>query len=164
MIKVNTPAGRDRNGHKIKMIVVHAMSEYIMHDGKELYAPHFLNKIGLSCHYMVLPHGGIMECSDPENRIAWHAKGFNENSVGIELLVPGLHDYESFLDAIKKPKWSGMHQRQSLVKLTYNLFSKFGNDLQVVRHSDIDPENKKDPGEGFQWDWFMKIIGNWIKK
>jgi N-acetyl-anhydromuramyl-L-alanine amidase AmpD len=75
---------KSRGNAPINLIVVHAMGEYIK-DGNNVYsAARFLKKIGLSAHYLVTPSGVILRCVR-EAQIAWHAKGFNTNSIGIEV-------------------------------------------------------------------------------
>ena len=65
-------------------IVVHAMGEFI--NNKPAWA--FLESIGLSAHIFVTPSGVIVR-SRKDRQGAWHAKGFNTDSLGIEFLVPG---------------------------------------------------------------------------
>ncbi|MEQ8882312.1 MAG: peptidoglycan recognition family protein [Cyclobacteriaceae bacterium] len=74
------------------------MGEY---NDQDYHAKERLDKLGLSAHYMVCPSGVVIRTRQIDER-AWHAKGFNTNSIGVEFLVSGLHTYETFLEAIKK--------------------------------------------------------------
>jgi AmpD protein len=106
---------------------------------------------------MVDGKGDTFLCRD-DDQIAWHAKGYNIDSLGIEFLVEGHHDYASFLEAIKGD---------------YVTFDQFdaGRDAvrswieaydiprdRVVRHSDISPGRKVDPGTGFKWQKFLDCV------
>ena len=138
-----------------KRIVVHCMAEYIDTDGRDYSAVEFLDKIGLSVHALITPSGVIIRCRD-DDQGAWHAKGYNTDSLGVEILVPGLHTYESFLQEIKMPYYT-TEQFSSLVFIVRNWM--LAHDIKpqsIDRHSDISPGRKHDPGAGFPW---MECIG-----
>jgi len=148
------PKGNRHN--KPKMIVVHCMGEYIL-DPEPEHAVQFLDKLGLSAHILVDPAGDIFRCrSDREG--AYHARNYNTNSLGIEFLVEGEHNYGSFLEMIKTPyittaQWeAGVEVVSDWVKL-YDI-----EEDQIVRHSDISPGRKVDPGEGFHWQDFLDRV------
>ena len=82
---------------------------------------------------------------------AWHAgksswkkiKTLNKNSIGIEIQNQG-HEYiyENF----------SSKQINSLKKLLKKLINTYSINLDnILGHSDIAPERKKDPGEKFPW-------------
>lgn len=125
-------------------IVVHAMAERI--NGMD--ASHFLESIGLSAHALVAPQGNIIRCRE-DTQGAYHAKGFNRNSLGIEFLVPGEHSYESFLAAIDRP-WVNDVQLLAGARVIAEWIARHGI-TQIDGHCDIDPTRKKDPGQ-FPWD------------
>lgn len=139
-----------------KLIVVHAMAEFIC-DPEPIYAPEFLDKYGLSAHSLITPIGDNMRCRN-DIEFAYHAKGFNIDSLGMEFLVPGEHDYASFIDAIKTDGWvsetqyqAGLYQVREWLDL---------HDIEEVsRHSDKSPGRKLDPGSGFPWKDFMHDLG-----
>lgn len=139
--------------------VIHAMGEYIFHDGKWLKAVDFLEVIGLSAHVLVEPSGQIIRCRN-NNQGAWHAKaqGHNYKSLGIEFLVEGKHSYDSFCEAIKGP-YLTPEQYEAGVKFVRKEWVKEIGILDYVRHSMIDPLNKQDPGDGFPFNDFLKDIG-----
>ena len=115
----------------------------------------------VSCHYFIKNNGEIINML-PDLYIAWHAgksswknyKSLNQNSIGIEITNPGHeHGYKKF-----KQK-----QISSLLKLTKSLIKRY-NILpkNILGHSDIALQRKKDPGEKFPWEYLSKKnIGVW---
>ena len=115
----------------------------------------------VSCHYLIKNNGEIVKML-PDLYIAWHAgksswknyKSLNHNSIGIEITNPG-HEfgYKNFSEK----------QISSLLKLSKSLLKKYKISLKnVLGHSDIAPERKKDPGEKFPWEYLSKNkIGLW---
>ena len=104
----------------------------------------------VSAHYIIKKNGEIINLV-PDLYIAWHAgksswqkyKSINKNSIGIEIQNPG-HDnrYENFTSK----------QLGSLKILLKILIRKYKINLtNILGHSDIAPERKKDPGEKFPW-------------
>jgi len=120
----------------------------------------------VSCHYLIKKNGEIITIV-PESYIAWHAgksswgsyKSLNKDSIGIEITNPG-HDY-NYKKFTKK-------QIISLLKLSKILIKKYKiNSKNILGHSDIAPERKKDPGEKFPWEYLSQNkVGLWhtIKK
>ena len=92
----------------------------------------------------------------PDSYTAWHAgkskwKKFvslNKHSIGIEINNPGHdHGYKSF----------SQKQVKSLLFLVKDLKKKFNIDKKnILGHSDIAPDRKKDPGEKFPWSVLAK--------
>ena len=118
-------------------------------------------KSKVSSHYLIKNNGDIIILV-PELYIAWHAgksswKNFNslnKNSIGIEITNPGhSFNYKKYSKA----------QIISLIKLSNLLIKKYKiNSKNVLGHSDIAPERKKDPGEKFPWKLLSKKkIGYW---
>jgi N-acetylmuramoyl-L-alanine amidase len=120
----------------------------------------------VSCHYLIKKNGEIITMV-PDLYIAWHAgksfwrkyKSLNQNSIGIEITNPG-HEF-NYKKFSKK-------QISSLLKLSKFLIKKYKiNPKNILGHSDVAPDRKKDPGEKFPWKYFsQKKIGLWhtIKK
>ncbi len=138
-----------------KLIVVHAMGEYIK-DPDPIFAPDFLEKCGYSAHALIVPNGDVMICRNEQSG-AYHARGFNTDSLGVEFLVSGVHDYGSFLDAIKTD-WVTHEQWAAGIELVRSWKAKYKIE-DVKRHSDISPGRKVDPGSGFEWNEFKQKIG-----
>jgi len=146
-------AGSKTNDPKI--IIVHAMAEYLETKNGLRHASDFLEDIGLSAHALVKPDGGIIICRD-EDQGAYHARGFNKDSLGIEFLVHGAHTYESFLKAIKTD-YVTPEQYASGAELVNSWLDMFDIN-KIVGHNDISPERKVDPGDGFNWELFLDKI------
>ncbi len=109
---------------------------------------HFKSKV--SSNFFIQNNGKII-CLVPELFEAWHAgksswgkyKSLNRYSIGIEINNPGHeHGYKKF----------SQKQILSLIKLLRYLIKKYNIKKQnILGHSDIAPNRKKDPGEKFPW-------------
>jgi N-acetylmuramoyl-L-alanine amidase len=147
-----------RKSNQIKFIVLHYTGMK-----KESEAIKRLTDIKskVSCHYLIKNNGEIVVMV-PDLYEAWHAgvsswknfKSLNKYSIGIEISNPG-HDY-NYKKFSKK-------QVQSLKKLSQLLIKKYKiNQKNILGHSDIAPNRKKDPGEKFPWKNLAKFgIGKW---
>lgn len=144
-------------------IIIHAMGEFIYIDIRsaqsldmppgEYHAYEFLELRRLSAHILGTPSGVKIRCRE-DNQGAWHAKGYNANSLSYEYLVPGLHDYTSFLSAIKTPYVTDAAY-QAGVEQILEWKARYGID-RIDRHSDVDPTRKYDPGDGFPWEKLLE--------
>lgn len=142
-------------------IIIHAMSEKIRLNEKYkdtvpgIYpAAQWLEELGLSAHYLINIDGSITKLRNSD-QVAWHAKGHNQDTIGIEVLVPGIHTYETFKETIAE-QWVNIDQYNTLVEWTVTIMNYWGIPVQrVLRHSDIDPKRKIDPGKGFPWEEFI---------
>ena len=115
----------------------------------------------VSAHYLIKQNGEIITFV-PDLYTAWHAgksvwknySSLNKDSIGIEIVNPG-HD-------INYKKFSKI-QLAALVRLSKFLIKKYRiNSKNILGHSDIAPERKKDPGEKFPWKLLAKKkIGYW---
>ena len=115
----------------------------------------------VSAHYLIKQNGEIITLV-PDLYTAWHAgksvwknyTSLNKDSIGIEIVNPG-HD-------INYKKFSKI-QLAALVRLSKFLIKKYRINLKnILGHSDIAPERKKDPGEKFPWKLLAKKkIGYW---
>jgi len=115
----------------------------------------------VSSHYLIKNNGEIIRMV-PDLYISWHAgvsswknyKSLNRYSIGIEITNPG-HEF----------KYKNFNQKQinSIVKLSKFLIKKYKiKSKNILGHSDISPERKKDPGEKFPWYYLSKRkIGFW---
>ena len=105
-------------------------------------------KSEVSCHYLISREGKIYNLLCPKFK-GWHAgisewknvKNLNDYSIGIELENKGHeHGYTNFTN-------NQYHKLKKLIKfLKFNFFIK---DEDIIFHSDIAPNRKKDPGEKF---------------
>ncbi len=141
-----------RSAKQIKFIIFHYTGME-----KESAAINRLTNIQseVSSHYLIKNNGEILILV-PDVYIAWHAgksawknySPLNKNSIGIEISNPG-HEFNY-------KKFSNK-QVSSLLKLTKFLIKKYKVNLQnILGHSDISPDRKKDPGEKFPWKYFAK--------
>jgi len=154
---------KKRNFKQIRFIILHYTGME-----KESEAISRLTNIQseVSCHYLIKKNGKIITIV-PESYIAWHAgksswgnyKSLNKNSIGIEITNPG-HEFEY--------KKFTKNQISTLLKLSKYLIKKYNiNFKNILGHSDIAPERKKDPGEKFPWQYLSQNkVGLWhtIKK
>ena len=104
----------------------------------------------VSSHYFIKNNGEILNLV-PDLYRSWHAgkskwknfKSLNKYSIGIEIQNSG-HDYNY-------EKFSNK-QINSLKKLLKKLIKIYKiNHKNILGHSDISPNRKKDPGEKFPW-------------
>ena len=137
-----------RNINKIvKFIIIH-------YTGMKSFKLAFNRLNGLnsevSCHYLISRSGKIYNILNPEIK-AWHAgysewktyKNLNDYSIGIELENKG-HEF-GYTEFTKL-------QYNSLNKLLNSLCFRFNiKPIDILGHSDISPNRKKDPGELFKW-------------
>ena len=149
-----------RNKRKIKYIVYHYTG--MRSENKAVKRLTDVNS-NVSCHYFIKRNGQII-LMVPELFEAWHAGksnwkkdiSLNKNSIGIEISNKG-HDfgYQNF----------SQPQISSLIKLSKYLIKKYNIKISnILGHSDIAFERKKDPGEKFPWSYLAnKKIGIWHK-
>ncbi len=136
-----------RSKKKIKFIIIH-------YTGMK-YESSALNRLcdiktKVSAHYFIKKNGLILNLVPPIYE-AWHAgksswkdlKSLNKYSIGVEIQNSG-HDN----------KYENFNQKQiiSTKKLLKYLINKFKvKSKNILGHSDIAPNRKKDPGEKFPW-------------
>ena len=104
----------------------------------------------VSAHYFIKKNGDILNLV-PDLYEAWHAgksswknfKSINKYSIGIEIQNSGhYYSYEKF----------SIKQINSVKKLIKKLIKIYKiNRKNILGHSDISPNRKKDPGEKFPW-------------
>ena len=115
----------------------------------------------VGCHYLIKNNGEIITMVS-DLYAAWHAgksswknyKSLNKNSIGIEISNPGHEfNYKNFSNK----------QVSSILKLSKFLIKKYSiQSKNILGHSDIAPDRKKDPGEKFPWKYLAKNkVGIW---
>ena len=149
-----------RNKKKIKYIVYHYTG---MRSETKALKRLTDDNSNVSCHYFIKRNGQII-LMVPELYEAWHAGkskwkkdiSLNKNSIGIEISNKG-HEfgYQNY----------SKDQISSLIKLSKYLIKKYKiKRSNILGHSDIAFERKKDPGEKFPWRYLAyKKIGIWHK-
>ena len=136
-----------RNSKGIKFIVIH----YTGMNNETAAIKRLCNENKkVSAHYFIKNNGEIINMV-PDLYEAWHAgksrwnnnNSLNKNSIGIEIHNPGhTHNYKNFT----------INQFNSLKFLLKKLIRKYKvKTKNILGHSDIAPERKKDPGEKFPW-------------
>ncbi len=121
------------------------------------------DKTKVSCHYFIKKNGSVI-LMVPDLYEAWHAgksnwskdTSLNKKSIGIEISNKGhRYGYQNFTNP----------QIRSLVKLSKFLIKKYKiKKTNILGHSDIAYDRKKDPGEKFPWEYLSKKkIGFWHK-
>jgi N-acetyl-anhydromuramyl-L-alanine amidase AmpD len=154
----NIPLIAGPGRQKPNRIIIHAMGEFIHPPtSMDYHAVEWLRLKTLSAHVFGTPSGAVIR-SRKNTEGAWHAKGFNRDSLSYEFLVPGVHDYSSFLEAIKKPYLTVEQYKAGVEFVRDEWVNKLGI-LRVDRHGSIDPARKHDPGDGFPWLKFLTDIG-----
>ncbi len=149
-----------RNKKKIKYIVYHYTG---MRSENKAVKRLTDDNSNVSCHYFIKRNGQII-LMVPELYEAWHAGksrwkkdiSLNKNSIGVEISNKG-HEfgYQNY----------SKQQISSLIKLSKYLIKKYKiKRSNILGHSDIAFERKKDPGEKFPWRYLAnKKIGIWHK-
>ena len=153
---IETPLDHGAAQQTPKRIIIHAMGEYIGQPGWKNHAVQYLAGVGLSAHAIIAPDGTNYRCRT-DTQGAYHALGHNTDTLGLEFLVQGVHIYDTFLQTIRKP-YITAEQYEVGVQQVKTWIKQWGI-TKVLRHSDISPERKVDPGKGFPWEMFLKDIG-----
>ena len=145
-------SAKKRNSKEIKFLIFHYTGM-----SKEYNALKKLTKIQseVSSHYFIKKNGDIILLV-PDLYVAWHAgksswrnySSLNKNSIGIEISNPGHQfNYRKF----------SQKQLNSILKLSRCLIKKYNiKPENILGHSDIAPNRKKDPGEKFPWENLAK--------
>jgi len=151
----NTPKRQKKN---IKYIIIHYTGMK-----NELSAINRLTdlKSKVSAHYFIKKNGKIINLV-PDLYEAWHSgksnwkniQSLNRFSIGIEIQNSG---HENFYE-----KFSNK-QMNSVKKLLRILIKRYSIDYKnILGHSDIAPNRKKDPGEKFPWKELAKVkLAHW---
>ena len=143
---------KKRDKKSIKFIIIHYTG---MKNESDAIKRLCNSKSEVSSHYFIKKNGDLLNLV-PDLYNAWHSgksswkkfKSLNRYSIGIEINNPG-HEF-------KYKKYS-LKQISSLIKLLKVLKKKYKIKKQnILGHSDISPNRKKDPGEKFPWDKLAK--------
>jgi N-acetylmuramoyl-L-alanine amidase len=145
---------------KIDTVVLHSTEEPSLEDARRIAdesAEH------ISAHYYIDRDGSVHQWV-PDDRIAWHAAGWNTRSLGIELVNLGrFPEHYSFVGQIPDEPFPQAQQR-ALIGLLRHLRRRFPSLVHLLRHSDVDrthvpasdaPEQmvrrRIDPGPQLPW-------------
>ncbi len=151
----NTPKRLKKN---IKYIIIH----YTGMRG-ELSALNRLtdHKSKVSSHYFIKKNGKILNLV-PDLYEAWHAgnsnwkniQSLNRYSIGVEIQNSG---HENFYESFPNKQMNSVKKLLRFLTLKYRVNCK-----NILGHSDIAPNRKKDPGEKFPWNELAKLkLAHW---
>ncbi len=142
---------------KPDMIVIHATATNTLEETfRYLIYSKAPNRV--SAHYVIDRDGTVYKLVD-EEMAAWHAglsewqghKNVNNRSIGVEFQCPkvGENELGDFTD----------EQIGAGILLCSAIMERWGIALSnVVRHSDIAPNRKVDPGQHFPWQAFKEAL------
>ena len=142
-----------RPNNLINFIIIHYTGMRSENDSISRLKDH---KSKVSSHFFIKNSGKVIELV-PERYIAWHAgksswkkfRSLNKFSIGIEIHNPG-HDYR--YKSFNKKQIKSLINLLKIIKSKYNISNK-----NILGHSDIAPDRKKDPGEKFPWKYLSKF-------
>lgn len=162
---VDNESAKKRN-KSVNSIVLHSIggpfckNDKVVFSGSsgsaEKWKKYFEKEKDVSIHYIIDRSGNIASSID-EDKIAWHAKGKNARSIGIELTNNGDGQEVYTQDLI-----------DSLSKLVKEIIKRHPDikPSNIIRHSDIDNRTfkcggkdeklKRDPGSEFPFDEFIR--------
>ena len=151
----NTPKRQKKN---IKYIIIHYTGMK-----NELSALNRLTdlKSKVSAHYFIKKNGKILNLV-PDLYEAWHAgksnwkniQSLNRYSIGIEIQNSG---HENFYEKFSNKQMNSVKKLLRFLKKRYRV-----NFKNILGHSDIAPNRKKDPGEKFPWKELAKVkLAHW---
>lgn len=161
------------NHNAPKMIALHAMAEYIhvnsavkeyyaakgkvLELGRDYHAPEWLRALGYSAHDLVTPSGLVIKCRE-NHEGAYHAYGYNTDSLGVEFLLEGIHTYETFKAGISSEYLTSMQFGKGVEIVTKWMIDYDIPIEKVVTHHSLSPNRKTDPGTGFPLSQFKLAL------
>ncbi len=173
MLTIYIPLPKGSRHNAAELIVLHAMAEYIhvnqavkdyyatkrkpLELHRDYHAPEWLRAIRYSAHRLTCPNGDSIKCRDFAQG-AFHASGFNTNSLGIEFLVPGVHTYESFLEALKTSYLTSAAFDSGIETVREWMKIRNIEKGEIKTHHELSPERKQDPGDGFPLIDFLNAL------
>lgn len=157
-------SGKDRDG-PVRKVVLHATggpdcdaSRRFRGGTLDGIVQHFLrNRSRISIHYVIGRDGRVVAMV-PESQIAWHVRGHNRDSIGIELVNDG-----DGLDEYTTP------QIDALIDLLSGLLVRHRLSVDAIKtHDELDNSNircngvvikrKQDPGRAFPLEWVIAQV------
>lgn len=135
--------------------MIHAMAQYIWYDGHLHHYDELLTRLARGVHFAILPDGQIIKHSSIGN-LLWHAKGFNNKSWGVELIVPGVYDLGGLYRKINRKCMAYdvyTREQYNAILLLLGYMASFGRILSPKTdwglHEHHSQDRKRDPGASF---------------
>ncbi len=161
-----------RSLNKIDLVVIHCTELPDLEAAREYgeHIHHTTTRTGNSGHYYIDRNGSIESWVDPQ-RIAHHTRGYNERSIGIELVNNGRWPdwFRSDKQVLTDPY--PPEQLAALVWLLGELRPRLGNLHWIAGHEQLDKEKvsasnassrlvfrKRDPGPMFPWQQVLSSV------
>ena len=83
----------------------------------------------------------------------------NNHYLGVELVIPGKNSYGEFIHKINNVNVYTDSAYMALVNLCEGWVTEYDIPVEnVVRHSDVSPGRKQDPGQSFAWGAFTALL------
>lgn len=167
------PGGHARR-RAIDSVIVHSLGGPDCRDGRRFYrhvdgdARQWLDTFTrlpiVSIHY-VIGRDGVVVAGVPESVAATHATGWNQRSIGIELVNNG-----DGIDPFPPVQVTALVTLVRELRVRHPAIAM----SRVLRHSDVDQRpfdvarhgpgchafrRKEDPGAAFPWDAFLELVG-----
>lgn len=140
------PANQTRTGtRRITHVVLHTI------EGSAASARNWFKnpRARVSAHYIVDFDGSITQAVRDED-VAWHARGFNRNSIGIE-----------HAGYAARNQWTEAQYRASAALVRW-LCDRYGipkDRDHIIGHVEVPgTRHRTDPGPHFDWDLYMRLV------
>jgi N-acetylmuramoyl-L-alanine amidase len=141
--------GTRRPGTQVEFIVLHAMDGTLPGTLATFQNPIYER----SAHYLVGSDGAITSAV-PEDARAFHAREFNNVSIGIEL--------EDGKDGhVENARWATDAIYESTARLVACIANRHNIPLDrqhILGHSEVPKEHKSDVGQYWDWPRFMRLV------
>lgn len=158
---IDVPNGsHGRRRDVVDGIVLHGIGEWVLSNGDYIHCTNLLQALGLSAHAIALPDGRIVRQVDTWY-VAWHCKGHNTRTAGIEFALAGTWDHDAFEDAMQGRRHAAYTDAQLDVGAAWCRARSVEHEFPVsnVRtHAQLDPGRKFDPGVPFPLERFLRQL------
>ena len=151
---------KKRNIKNIKYLIIHYTGMKKTSDAIKRLINY---KSEVSCHYFIKKNGDTIRMV-PDSYVAWHAgksnwkniQSLNRYSIGVEIQNSG---HENLFEKFSNKQMNSVKKLLRFLTKKYRLNCK-----NILGHSDIAPNRKKDPGENFPWKELAKHkLAQWHK-